>query len=160
MSEKTKIPTYVVPDEVIGHNNRPIILTKKQKRFLHLAAQSGDEQAAAKEAGYKSVSEALESEYVSLELAKIQRAWAYEVRMDAKFASGEHMRLMEKFEKDYDSLTSEDRSKMAAVLAKMSDTSLKASGKMSDLSAGNSERVMVQINVGSEPQEKDVTPSE
>lgn len=143
-----EISTYHVKDSVSDLRGGRRILTPKQKTFLVALAEGGDEQEAAKVAGYKSVHEALESEYVLAEVERIQKAWAYEVRMNAKFASGEHMRLMEKFEDDYNIAKKDDKPKMASVLAKMSDTTLRASGKMGGGEGVGGATVNVQINIG------------
>jgi hypothetical protein len=147
MSE-TEISTYAVRDTVPDLRGGKRLLTGKQKKFLVALSETGDGDEAAKIAGYKNLSEALESEFVAAEAERIQVAWGFEVRMNARFTSGEHMRLMDKFETEYDGLKKDDKPKMAAVLAKMSDTSLKASGKMSAQGGDGGSTVNVQINIG------------
>lgn len=151
MSGNEIIPTYAVKDEVSNLRGGRVLLTPKQKNFLVALSESGDGQAAAKEAGFKSLSEALESQFVAAEAVRIQDAWGYELRMNSRYTAGEHMRLMEKFEGEYASLKLADKPKMAAVLAKMSDTSLKASGKMNPWANDASSSVQVQINIGVVP---------
>jgi len=158
MSDGSLIPTYQVKDEVPTLRGGKKLLTPKQKSFLVSLSENGDANLAAAEAGYKSASEAFESEIVVAEAERIQNAWSYEVRMNARFASGEHMRLMDKFETEYDGLKVAEKPKMAAVLAKMSDTSLKASGKMNPWAGEGGASVQVQINIGVSPAQ-DTNPS-
>ena len=153
MPDNTEISTYSVKNSVVNARGKTVLFTPKQKKFLEVLAEGGDDVAAAKAAGYKNLSEAMESDIVAAEMVRIQAAWSYEVRMNARFASGEHMRLMEKFENQYDESNKDDKPKMAGVLAKMSDTSLKASGKMNPMNGSGASMVNVQINIGSKKQE-------
>lgn len=153
MENNEIVSTYAVKDAVSNLRGDRVLLTPKQKQFLVALSESGDGGAAAKDAGYRNLSEALESPFVRAEAIRIQDAWGYELRMNSRYTAGEHMRLMEKFEAKYDSIKESEKPKMAAVLAKMSDTSLKASGKMNPWAQEVGASVKVEIHIGATPAE-------
>ena len=138
-----------VKKTAISANGKPVTLTTKQFVGLKHYAETLDIDASAKAAGYRDKTVFLDSEIVLAEIEKINTAWLYENRMTARFTAGEHMRMMQKFEDHYDKVAGKNKGQMAGVLAKMSDTALKASGKIgSGNGDGTSTNVMVQLNIG------------
>jgi len=126
------------------------LLTKKEFVFLEEYGKNLDKTEAAKIAGYKSANDPMQSPSICAEMEKIQSAWMYEHRMNAKYAGGEHMRLMQKFEDKYDEkgVDSDTQAKFAGVLAKMSEASLKATGRIgANDKPGGGGNVLVQINI-------------
>lgn len=156
MSEN-EIELRPVKDRVPDLRGGKKLLTTKQMKFLRVFGEALDKDDAARAAGYNDASTAMESEVIVAEMEKIQEAWFHENRMNSKFASGEHMRLMEKFEKEYDSTGAKLRPQVASVLAKMSETSLKASGKMDQNADQARTQVLVQLNIGGDKAEADVS---
>lgn len=153
MKTPDPIATYPIKETVPDLRGGKKKLTAKQLHYLRCYAETLDEGQAAKDSGYRGAFEAMESEIICREMERIQEAWFHENRMNAKYCSGEHMRLMEKFETQYDKLDEEDKPKMASVLAKMSDTALKATGKMNNDQTGAGTTVLIQMNIGGVPQD-------
>lgn len=137
----------IVPDMRGGIKH----LTKKEMDFLQHYASELNKAAAAKAAGYNSSWDPMQSEAIVAEMERIEKAFFYGMRMNANFAGGEHMRLMEKFERKYDAMDHENQAKMASVLAKMSETTLKATGKIGgDGKGGQAVQVVINMDMGLE----------
>lgn len=109
-------------------------------------------------AGYSKPSQAAErlkrSEKIRLELEKIHDVWRKNMLMNTKHASAKHIELMQKFEKDYDTLpglTSKGEStikgQLASTLGKMSSDYMKAAGSF-DSDDGTDSQIVINIDMG------------
>ena len=148
---KSKVPVTKVRKKAKNAKGDIVPLTGKELEFLKVYAETLDKTKAAKAAGYPDSYEAMQSDKICSEMERINDAWFYENRMNAKFASGEHQRLMEKFEGQYDKTGGKTKAQFAGVLAKMSESSLKATGKIGGNSeGGEGTRVFVQLNIGND----------
>lgn len=154
------VPTTLVPttttDVVTGEER---VLLRDELAFLRKYAGCLDEVQAMQEAMVESNRRAdiLARPHVKAEMARIQAAWRHGARHTADFAVGEHERLMEKFEGQYDN-DKDSRAKMAGTLAKMSETRLRATGVLGAEQGAQLPTVIVQINTGEtvQPQPKTV----
>lgn len=131
MSEGDKTLPVTRVNEVVPDMRGGIkTLTKKGITFLQNYAESMDETEAAKIAKYASAWEPKQDPAIVAEMERIDKAFFYGIRMNANFAGGEHERLMQKFEEKYDGASEDNKAKLANTLAKMSETRLKATGKI------------------------------
>ncbi len=133
MTRKSNVPAKIVPTSVpsLKKEGEVKIFTKPQLDFLRAYSQCYDEDQAFTEARIEKRhrSDILNEPHVKEEMQKIQRVWQFHGRMTAGFAAGNHMRLMSRFESEFDGSESHgDRAKFAGTLAKMSEASLKSTG--------------------------------
>lgn len=146
------VPVKLVPESVpsLQHEGEKYVYKKAEINFLREYASSLDEDVAFAQLGLDSrrKSEILASPYVKAEMSRIQDTWRYRSRLTQDVAAGEHMRLMEKFEGDYDNLKVSDRPKMAGVLAKMSEGSMKATGLIGSERDQAMPTVIIRMNMG------------
>lgn len=160
MTQKLPAPVKIVPEQVqsLRNNGDSYLFKKAELDFLKEYSTCLDEDLALSRVNvaHQRKSEILENLYVQNEMHKIQRAWRYRSRMTQEHAAGEHMRLSEKFENDYDELELNNKSKMAGVLAKMSEATMKATGLIGTERDQSMPTVIVQMNMGS-PENVDVT---
>lgn len=154
------VPAKVVPASVpsLKKDGDVYVFKRAELDFLREYASCMDEHQALGQTGIdrRRWSEMLENPHVKNEMARIQRAWRYRSRMTQEFAGGEHMRLMDKFEENYDALESKERPKMAGVLAKMSEATMKATGLIGADKDQAMPTVIVNMNMGT-PENVDVT---
>lgn len=155
------VPAKVVPTSVPSErrDGEVYVFKKQELDFLREYSASLDETIAFTNAqvDIRRRSEMLENIHVKKEMARIQRAWSCRSRMTQEYAGGEHMRLMEKFEENYDSLETGNKPKMAGVLAKMSEATLKATGLIGSDKEQTMPTVIVQMNMGGAPETVAVT---
>lgn len=146
------IPVKIVPDSVpsLQTEGALYVFKKREIDFLREYGNSLDEDVAFGQLGLDSrlKSEILNNAYVQQEMGRIQQAWRYRSRLSQDQAAGEHMRLMQKFEEDYDLQKTADKSKMAGVLAKMSEASMKATGLIGSDREQAMPTVIIRMNMG------------
>lgn len=132
MTQTSNVPAKVVPESVpsLRDEGELYVFKKRELDFLQHYAVSLDEDMSFNQLGleHQRKADILNNPYVQQEMVRIQKAWCYRGRLSQDFAAGEHMRLMQKFEDDYDLQKVSDKPKMAGVLAKMSEGSMKATG--------------------------------
>lgn len=127
-----------------------------QHTFLSAYAETLDMQAALKASGLRAF-QVNKNPYLQAELERLHECAMFAHR--AKSTVGNHQRLMAKFEQAYDR-TGDARIKQgyAGVLARMSDSAMKAAGEFSeDDGTGTFVGVQVVLNFGGRPE--DVKPS-
>ncbi len=121
----------------------------KQLRFLEEYAKHLDVNRAAREVdtAVKTVrGNWLTQEKFQAEIEAIHKIWKTNIRMTAEHATARHIELMDKVEDEFDKAEgATNKAKLAAPLAKMSDSYLKAAGKFS--TDGNQKAVNVTINI-------------
>lgn len=124
----------------------------KTLQFLQNFANSLDYNQAALEAGYQNsyIYKLIERPEVKKEMEVIYRKRFDAIGMDAQLTSGEHLRLQNKFESDYDKMDLNGKAKMASPLAKMSTESLRASGCFDPKGEIGGTNVQVNIKIGGE----------
>lgn len=125
----------------------------KQLEFLNEYAKDIDPIRAASAVGYsqpKRDSDALmQHPAIRREIEAIQDGWRYNIRMTAEHASGRHIKLMDKMEKDYDEADNiGDRAKMANSLVRASDSYLRAAGHFNHGGGGSDAQVVINIDLG------------
>lgn len=127
----------------------------KDKLFLETYAETLDLKQALSVSGV--TRERLNSKpFLLTQVDKITNLNMYSVQ--AKTVVGTHYRLLEKFEKDYDTAKEEGDSKLqqglASTLSRMTDTAMKASGDFAkSKEQGPLTNVQVVINMGDAPPE-------
>lgn len=137
------VPSLTKKGEVYVFNGPTI-------KFFEAYTQSMDVEAAALAAGIdtRHRNEFLSNPYVIAEIDKIQRAWSLSHRMTVGFAAGEHMRLMEKFEGQFDKEKGKVKSSYAGTLAKMSEAVMKGVGLIGADNAPTVPNVSIELNLG------------
>lgn len=153
-------PVKMTPETVpsLKGDGKVYVFKKHELDFLREYSVCLDEKLALSKVNvaHQRHSEILENPYVQEEMARTQRAWRYRSRMTQEQAAGEHMRLMEKFEENYDKLETGNKPKMAGVLAKMSEATMKATGLIGSERDQAMPTVIVNMNMG-DPQAVAVT---
>jgi len=157
MSEEVKgdIKDYKVGTVTQGSKDlaRYYQFSLKQMLFLKEYSKHLDADLAAKAVDVKerTVKKWLQTEAMRAEIMEIHSWWRWDIRMTSEAASSKHLKLMEKFEKDYNSLDLGDKPKMATPLAKMSDIYMRATNsyKNDDTSASN---IIINIDLGGDPE--------
>lgn len=99
------------------------------------------------------------------ELAAIQEEYQVAIRMNANSSAKKHMELMAKFERDYDTadMKNQNKGSLASTLAKMSDSSLKATGQFANEQSGGGTKVHINIDLTTNREEEppiDITAEE
>ena len=121
----------------------------KQLRFLEEYAKHLDVNRAAREVetAVKTVrGNWLTQEKFQAEIEAIHKIWQTNIRMTAEHATARHIELMDKVETEFDNAEgAADKAKLAAPLAKMSDSYLKAAGKFA--TGGDQKGISVTINI-------------
>ena len=128
------------------------IFNKKEFDFLAEYSKSLDPEKAGKEVGL-SRQQALnwmKKEKFKQELTAIHEVWRTNIRMTSSHASSKLLKLMDKFEGDYDKMEDGDKTKMAQALMKGADSYLKATGsyQQEDTSGGNN--IVINIDLSGE----------
>jgi hypothetical protein len=148
----TKVPVRKVRGKVpsLKNDGEIYVFTAEAIRFFDNYTQTMDEAQAFEAAGIESRrrSEFLNNPYVQGEMDKIQQAWSLSHRMKAGYAVGEHHRLMQKFEKSFDSSSGKVQAGYAGTLAKMSEASLKATGVIGADNAPTVPNVVINLDMG------------
>lgn len=143
------VPVRKVPVKATRLRERsgqPHFFTAKQRIFLDTLSRTLDYKQALKDSGLKP-HQVQKSPYLMDEAKIILEASGFIHRKNA--AMGNHLRLMDKFEKDYDTGPKADKPKYAGVLAKMSESCLKAAGEFGeDVEGSGASGVKVVINIG------------
>lgn len=149
---KSSVPATNVNPSVphASGSGEDYVFKKHELSFLREYSVSLDEKKALTAASVDSRrhSEIVSNPHVIEEMLRIQKAWRYRGRVTQEFAGGEHMRLMEKFENDYDKVSLKERSKMAGVLAKMSETTMKATKLIGSDEGQQMPTVILNMNMG------------
>jgi hypothetical protein len=165
---KRRIPTRV--NRFIGSEKRTDthLLTGRERKFLEIYAETLDEQLAAKESGLKL--DVVRQRHWLLKEIDLCNAMA-SLSHRNKLATGNHWRLMDKFEKLHDEMDSSDKhegrlkGQYASSLSRMSETAMRAAGEFSTVKhpLGHN-AVQVVINLGASEEDKvetktiDITP--
>lgn len=164
MTQKSsKVPARRVNPSVpsLKNEGEQYVMTNNAVRFLESYTQNLDEKKACQDAGieYSNRDSVIGNPHVQREMALIQRAWRYKGRLTAESAAGEHMRLMEKFEDNFDSAEKHgDKAKYAGTLAKMSEASMKATDLIGKENHDAMPSVVVNIDMGDSSEPKEVNP--
>jgi hypothetical protein len=150
---RLKVNRFLMPasrKDVVPH-----YFTANQVKFLEAYAETLDIDMACERAGITKNS-VKKSPYLAEEIKFINQASMFKHRAAA--ALGTHLRLMDKFEREFD--TSWDpkvKSSMASNLAKMSEASMRASGEFSERVENTGiSGVQVVINIGDGKEVKSV----
>lgn len=141
------IITRKVREVIITDNAKPHLFTPRHLSFLQSYSQTLDVDEALKISGVRR-SEIEKSSYLAAEVQLINECAMYKHR--AASAMGRHERLMDKIEQNFDK-THDDktRASFGSILAKMSETSLKAAGEFGEKRENNGlTGVQVIINLG------------
>lgn len=94
------------------------------------------------------------------ELNEIQSDFLNSIKLNAQKAAAKHMEVFETIEEDYKSIDTEHKNKpgMAGALARMSDSTLRATGQYHQEQKNSGVKVEINIDLGDKPQEAiDVT---
>lgn len=146
------VPAKIVPDSVssLKNDGEEYIFKKRELDFLKEYATHLDEDMAFAQLGleHQRKSDILNNPHVKVEMVRIQKAWRFRSRLTQDFAAGEHMRLMEKFEDNYDQLETGNKPKMAGVLAKMSEANMKATGMIGSERDQAMPSVIINMDMG------------
>lgn len=139
-----KIPAST--DNLANPDGEPHFFTKKQLTFLQSYAESLDIEKALSESGMR-LQDVKKSDYLTNEIQYIEKAACLTHRNSA--AKGNHLRLMQKFEDDYDGVKKQsDKNSLANTLARMSEANLRVAGEYSDqLDAAAVSGIQVVINM-------------
>lgn len=89
------------------------------------------------------------------EVKEIQDQYYKAIRLNASSSAVKHLELMAKIEADYDraDITNQNKGSFASTLAKMSDTSLKATGQFTQENKGGGTKVEINIDLSSNAQQ-------
>ena len=92
------------------------------------------------------------------EMRAIQEEYQVAIRLNANSSAKKHLELMQKFEQDYDvaDLKNQNKGSLASTLAKMSDTSLKATGQFNKADTGGGTKVEINIDLTSNKQDEPI----
>ena len=156
MSEE-EIGTVPTPQsDAYGELQQYYPFNQKQLMFLEEYSKDLDTKRAAKAVGYKArYIEEFRNQHKALgqamtrEMQRIQRDWIKAIRLNAKSSAAKHIEIFEKIEADYDIADLETKSKFAGTLAKLSDTSLKATGQFAQEKVNSGVKVEVNIDLSS-----------
>lgn len=141
------IITRKVREVIITDNAKPHLFTPRHLSFLQSYTQTLDVDEALKQSGMTRW-EVEKSDYLTAEVQLINECAMYKHR--AATALGRHERLMDKMEQRFDT-THDDKTRASygSILAKMSETSLKAAGEFGEKRENNGlTGVQVIINIG------------
>lgn len=129
-------------------------MTMLEMKFLKEYALDMDAKRAAAAAGYSNPDygyRLVKKESLQPELARIHQVFIRNLEMTAESASARHLKLMEKFERDYDRIEDyTERAKMASPLARMSDSYLKAAGAYKGENGDSGTNIVINIDLGTE----------
>lgn len=138
----------------------PHYFTGKQVQFLEAYSETLDYQEACKKSGL-SLAGVKKCPYLVEEVKRINQAAMFKHR--GKSALGNHHRLMEKFEREFDNKLASAEMKKASMstLARMSEASMRAAGEFDDKGedAGGVTGVRVVINIAA-PESSEAKPTE
>lgn len=151
MTQNSNVPAKIVPTSVpsLKKEGEVKVFTKPQLDFLRAYSQTCDEEVAFVEARIdrRYRNDMLEEPHVQKEMQKIQQVWRFQARLTAGFSAGNHMRLMEKFEDEYDSSDKkEEKARFAGTLAKMSEGTMKATGLIGTTQTNELPTVIINMN--------------
>ena len=163
--DEYKVPTTGT-EKLPGKEKQELhFYTKKEIEFLDVYAETLDKDAARKASGM-TVRQIERNSYLAKEIRIIQKMVQKKHRL--KTMKMNHLRMMEKFEEDYDKLKDEGDNRsavgMAGTLARMSETGMKATGDFHQ-EKDNTSGMQVSININlehnyDEPPTIDVTPDD
>jgi hypothetical protein len=133
--------------EPVGSKNAAIHkFSPRHLKFLEVYAETLDYKKALRTAEMRA-KDVTNSAYLLNEIKLINQAASLKHRN--KSALGTHHRLMQKFEKQFDAEYGKNKTPYASVLAKMSDTALKAAGEFTDHQENTGfAGIQVTINIG------------
>lgn len=142
---RDKVPSLKKDGEVYVFNRQAIM-------FFEHYTQTMDVEKSLEAAGVEGRrrSEFLDNPYIVGELDRIQQAWSLQHRMTVGFASGEHLRLMQKFENEFDRESGKVKSSYAGHLAKMSEAAMKAVGLIGSDNSPTVPNVSIHLSLGGE----------
>lgn len=150
MTRKSNIPAKNVPETVPSQkcDGEFHSFSKAEMEFLQAYSSCYDVDQAFTEARIerRRRSEILDDPYVKAEMVNIQQVWKYHGRMSAGFAAGNHMRLMGKFENEYNKSGRSDKAKFAGTLAKMSEATLKSTGMIGNQHKDDIPTVIINVD--------------
>jgi hypothetical protein len=138
----TEVSVDVKPD--------PHIYTAKEIKFLDVYCDTLDKATALKEAGLK-LEQVKRNKYLMNELEMLQRIAQKKHRL--RMAAAKHLDLMEKFEDEFDKVKGKDNKAAvgySSTLARMSETTLRASGEFAEKKTGSGVNLSVNITIGGE----------
>lgn len=94
------------------------------------------------------------------ECKNIQEQYTKAIELNANSSAVKHIELMRKFEQDYDrtDIKSQNKSGLASTLARMSDTSLKATGQFTKEGTGGGTKVEINIDLSSNAKSEEELP--
>jgi hypothetical protein len=140
-----KVPARTTRAPEVG--GQPHFFSPKQKLFLDTYSATLDVKKALEESKMR-LQDVEKSDYLMAEVGYINQNAAFAHRNKA--ALGTHLRLMTKFEKDYDkSFKQADRNSLANTLARMSEANLRVAGEYSEAGDGGAvSGVQVVLNIG------------
>mgnify|MGYP006879613821 CR=1 FL=1 len=93
------------------------------------------------------------------EMMEIQKEYQVAIKLNANSSAVKHLELLQKFEADYDTadINNQNKGSLASTLAKMSDTSLKATGQFNNGEMGGGMKVEINIDLGTNaPEQLDI----
>lgn len=126
------------------------MFTPDQWHFLEEYAKDLDQKRAAKSLGLKprTIEQWMSQEKFQAEIMEIHEVYRANVKMTAENSGHRLLKMLNKMEKDYDTLEIKDRAKMAAPISKMIDSYLKATGQYGDGRGGSDTQVVINIDLG------------
>jgi hypothetical protein len=160
-TKETEVPieiSQVVEEEYLPGMSVTDRFRPKEMIFLAHYAKTLDLTKSYREAGYENYKQAqamFKRPRVQQEMLVIADMWLSNVRMTAEHASAKHIQLMQKFEKEYDSLSSTTsaterniKGQLASTLGKMSDSYMKAVGLFTKQETETGNQVVINIDLG------------
>lgn len=156
MTQNSDVPARIVPASVPSQKDPQKVhyFPKHVHDFLRAYAGCLDEDQAFNEARVDTRvrAEILRDPHVQEEMGIIQQTYRYQSRMTTGFVAGKHMELMDKVEKEFDGTDSkEHKARFAAVLAKLSDGAMKATGLIGTQTGEQMPMVVMNLNTGGAP---------
>lgn len=94
------------------------------------------------------------------EVKIIQEQYTKAIHLNAHSSAVKHLELMEKIEADYDraDINNQNKGSFASTLARMSDSSLKATGKFASENTGGGTKVEINIDLSSNAKSEEELP--
>lgn len=156
MTQNSDVPARIVPPSVPSLKKPGTVhfFRKDVHEFLRAYAGSLDEDQAFNEARIDTRyrEEILRDPHVMEEMAIIQQTYRFQSRLTTGYVGGKHMELMDKGEKEFDGTDSkEHKARFLGVLAKMSDTAMKATGLIGPQAGEQLPMVIMNLNTGGAP---------
>ena len=142
---------YSPGDAKVGDVSGFVRLTDKEEQFLEQYAEcKADLKMIKAVTGLSApqVARLVQKDVIKAEIEEIQMVWRLNRKMTAEHAAAKHIGLMQKLDKDYDTMDASNKTKMAQALVKASDTYLRAAGHFTHGGGEADTKVVINIDLG------------